>query len=109
MSLFAVFYPRGVGRYLIEFIYSISLILGLKGSRAQGFKGSRVQELMGSRAHGFKGSEAHGFKGSRAQGFNSRYAAFKDFTAFDLQSQICGFQWVNTFLNTVKPWLNAEK
>jgi hypothetical protein len=79
--------------------------------------GSWVQGLMSSRAHGFKGSWVQGFKGSRVQGlmgsraqvFNSCYAAFKDLTAFDLQSQICGFQWVNYFLNTVKPWLNAEK
>jgi hypothetical protein len=50
------------------------------------------------------------------QGFNSRYAAFKrcyaafkDLTAFDLQSRICGFQWVISFLNTAKQCWNAER
>jgi hypothetical protein len=29
--------------------------------------------------------------------FNRCCAAFKDLTSFDLQSQICGFQWVTSF------------
>jgi len=66
MSHFAVFYPRGGGRYLIEFIYSISLILGFMGSGVQGLRGSGVQGLRGSGAHGFMGSRAHGFRGSGA-------------------------------------------
>jgi hypothetical protein len=64
---------------------------------------------MGSWVQGFKGSGVQGLKGSRAHGFNSRYAAFKDLTAFDLQSQICGFQWVTSFLNTAKQCWNAER
>jgi hypothetical protein len=66
MSHFAVFYPRGGGRYLIEFIYSISLILGFMGSGVQGLRGSGVQGLRGSGAQGFMGSRAHGFRGSGA-------------------------------------------
>jgi hypothetical protein len=54
MSHFAVFYPRGGGRYLIEFIYSISLILGFMGSGVQGLMGSWVQELMGSGVQGLR-------------------------------------------------------
>jgi len=80
-----------------------SRVHGFKGSWVQGFMGSWVQGLMGSRAQGLMGSRVQGLMGSRAQVFNSCYAAFKDLTAFDLQSQICGFQWVNYFLNTVKP------
>jgi len=44
------------------------------------------------------GSGAQGFRDSGVQGFNSRYAAFKDLTVFDLQFQICGFQWVTGIL-----------
>jgi hypothetical protein len=93
-----------------------SRVQGFMGSGVQGFRGSGVQGFMGSGVQGFRGSGVQGLRGSGAQGLNSRYAAFKrcyaafkDLTAFDLQSQICGFQWVNSFLNTVKPWLNAEK
>jgi hypothetical protein len=66
--------------------------------------GSWVQGLRGSRAQGLRGSRVQGLRGSRVQGLNSRFAAFKrccaafkDLSSFDLQSQICGFQWGISF------------
>jgi hypothetical protein len=41
--------------------------------------------------------------------FKCCYAAFKDLSSFDLQSQIWGFQLVSSFLNTAKQCLNAER
>jgi len=93
MSHFAVFYPRCGGRYLSEIIYSISLILGFRGSWVQGFMGSGV--------HGFKGSGAQGFMGSRAQGFHYVRSSIPDM-------RISMGDW-NSFLNTAKQCLNAER
>jgi hypothetical protein len=42
----------------------------------------------------------HSVFNSRFAAFKRCFTAFKDLTAFDLQSQICGFQWVISFLNT---------
>ncbi|MDK2977111.1 MAG: hypothetical protein PWP06_1586 [Candidatus Marinimicrobia bacterium] len=71
-----------------------------KGSWVQGFKGSWVQGFMGSRVQGFRGSRAHGLRGSRVHVFKSRYAifkrcyaAFKDLTSFDLQTQLWGSEF----------------
>jgi hypothetical protein len=74
-------------------------IFHLSYFRVQGFRGSRVQGFMGSRVQGLKGSRVQGFMGSRVQGLKGSWVqGLKDFTTFDLQSQICGFQWVTGIL-----------